>query len=178
MVARPSRHLLVYTFLDELLSVSLSAEGSDVSREMIVGRALPGFAVDIERDQVCLFARTIGDLRPECHDVEAARSAGYPDVLAPPTYVFSLELRRPQPYAALELLETSLSAALHAGQSFTYRQLCFAGDRLDFDLRITGYAEKRGGALGLLERTTCVRRGNDVVAELVNVLAIRWESVS
>ena len=47
-----------------------------MSREMIVGRALPGFAVDVERDPLRLFARTIGDRRPECHDVEAARAAG------------------------------------------------------------------------------------------------------
>jgi len=147
-----------------------------VSRETVVGQVLPGFAVDVERDPLRLFARTIGDLRPECHDLDAARAAGYPDLLMPPTYLFSLELRRPEPYRALELLGTRLSAALHAGESFRYRQLCFAGDRLDFDLRITGYTEKRGGALGLLERTTSVRRGSELVAELVNVLAIRWDA--
>jgi hypothetical protein len=145
---------------------------------MVVGRALPGFAVEVERDPLRLFARTIGDLRPACHNVDAARAAGYPDLLIPPTYLFTLELRRPEPYRALELLGTHLSAAMHAGQSFRYRQLCFAGDRLDFDLEITGYTEKQGGALGLLERTTSVRRGSELVAELVNVLAIRWEADS
>jgi acyl dehydratase len=146
-----------------------------VSRETIVGQALPGFVVDVERYPVRLFARTIGDLRAECHDVEAARAAGYPDLMVPPTYLFTLELGRPEPYRALELLGSRLSAALHAGQSFRYQRLCFAGDRLDFELRITDYTEKRGGALGLLERTTTVRRGPEPVAELVNVLAIRWE---
>lgn len=149
-----------------------------MSREMVVGRALPGFAVDVERDPLRLFARTIGDMRPECHDVDAARAAGHPDLLMPPTYLFTLELRRPEPYRALELLGTRLSAALHAGESFRYRQLCFAGDRLGFELQITGYTEKHGGALGLLERTTLVRRGSELVAELVNVLAIRWEADS
>jgi hypothetical protein len=49
--------------LDEFISTSSSAEGSDVSREMSVGRALPGFAVDVERDPLRLFARAIGDRR-------------------------------------------------------------------------------------------------------------------
>ncbi len=40
----------MYTFLDEFINTSSSAEGWDVSREMIVGRALPGLAVDVERD--------------------------------------------------------------------------------------------------------------------------------
>jgi len=149
-----------------------------VSREQIVGRALPGFAVGVERDPLRFFAHTIGDLRPECHDVQLARAAGYPDLLVPPTYLFALELRRPEPYRALELLGARLADALHAGQSFSYRKLCFAGDRLDFELRITGYTEKRGGALGLLERTTAVRRGPELVAELVNVLAIRWDAAA
>jgi acyl dehydratase len=149
-----------------------------VSRETIVGQELPGFAVDVARYPVRLFARTVGDLRAECHDVDAARAAGYPDLMIPPTYLFTLELRRPDPYRALDLLGSPLSAALHAGQSFAFQQLCFAGDRLDFELRITGYTEKQGGALGLLERTTAVRRGSEPVAELVNVLAIRWEAGS
>jgi hypothetical protein len=149
-----------------------------VLREMVVGKALPGFAVDVERDPLRLFARTVGDQRSECHDVAAAQAAGYPDLLMPPTYLFTLELRRPEPYLALELLGARLSAALHAGQSFRYRTLCFAGERLDFDLKITGYTEKRGGSLGLLERTTSVRRGSELVGELVNVLAIRWAADS
>jgi acyl dehydratase len=145
-----------------------------MSKPSIVGLALPGFSVDIERDPLRFFARTLGDLRPECHDVTAARAAGHPDLLVPPTYLFSLELRRPQPYAALAALGTTLSAALHAGETFTYHRLAHAGDRLEFELRITGYTEKRGGALGFLERTATVCRGGEPIAELVNVLAIRW----
>jgi acyl dehydratase len=146
----------------------------EVTREAIVGTRLPGFVVEVERDPLRSFAATIGDQRPECHDVTAARAHGYPDLLVPPTYLFSLELRRPDPYRVLDLLGTSLPCVLHAGESFTYHQLCFAGDRLDFDLEITDYTEKRGGALGLLERTTRVRRGDEAVAELTNVLAIHW----
>ncbi len=145
-----------------------------MTRTAIVGTRLPGFTVDVERDPLRSFAATIGDRRPECHDVTAARAAGCPDLLMPPTYLFSLELRRPDPYRALELLGTGLPNALHAGESFTYHQLCFAGERLDFELEITDYTEKRGGELGLLERTTRVRRGDEAVAELTNVLAIRW----
>lgn len=146
-----------------------------MTRQSIVGRKLTGFSVDIERDPLRFFARTIGDLRPECHDVAAARAAGLPDLLVPPTYLFSLELRRPEPYRALDLLGADLSAALHAGETFTYHRQCFAGDRLDFELAVTGYTEKREGTLGLLERTATVTRHGEPVAELTNVLAIQWD---
>jgi acyl dehydratase len=136
---------------------------------------LTGFSLIVERDPLRSFARAIGDDRAVCLDVEAARAAGYPDLLAPPTYLFSLELHRPRRYAALEQLGASLSAALHANQSISYDRLCFAGDHLDFELQITGYSEKRGGALGFLERTTHVVRQGQPVATLTNVLAVRWD---
>ncbi|MGW1950954.1 FAS1-like dehydratase domain-containing protein [Streptomyces sp. NPDC001940] len=146
--------------------------------QSIVGQQLPGFTAVIERGPLRFFARTIGDLRPECHEIAAARAAGYPDLLVPPTYLFSLEMGRPDPYYALGVLGASLSAALHAGETFTYYRPCFAGDRLDFELGITGYTEKREGRLGLLERTASVTREGEPVAELVNVLAIRWDGAA
>ncbi|MGW1876897.1 MaoC family dehydratase N-terminal domain-containing protein [Streptomyces sp. NPDC001975] len=149
-----------------------------MSRQSIVGERLPGFDVTVERGPLRFFARTIGDLRPVCHDVAAARAAGYPDLLVPPTYLFSLEMGRPDPYHALGLLGAGLPAALHAGETFTYHRPCFAGDRLDFELGITGYSEKREGRLGLLERTASVTRDGEPVAELVNVLAIRWDAAA
>ncbi|MFD8817645.1 MaoC family dehydratase N-terminal domain-containing protein [Streptomyces sp. NPDC059627] len=147
-------------------------------RQSIVGTKLTGFSVDVERGPLRFFALVIGDLRPECHDLVAARAAGHPDLLVPPTYLFGLELRRPEPYRALDLLGADLSAALHAGETFTYHRQCFAGDRLDFDLAITGYTEKRDGRLGLLERTATVARHGEPVAELTNVLAIQWDRVA
>lgn len=141
----------------------------------VVGRELTGFSVSVERDGLRAFADAIGETRPHYRDAAAARAAGYPDVLVPPTYLFSLELRRPDRYATLDELGAPLSSARHAGESISYERLCFAGDTLDFRLRITDYTEKRQGALGLLERTTDVSRDGDLVATLVNVLAIRWD---
>ncbi|MFE2734935.1 MaoC family dehydratase N-terminal domain-containing protein [Streptomyces sp. NPDC056723] len=147
-------------------------------RKEIVGYQLPGFSVVVERDPLRFFARTIGDLRPVCHEPAAAHAAGYPDLLVPPTYLFSLEMRRPDAYRALALLGANLRSALHAGETFTYHRQCFAGDRLDFDLKITDYTEKREGKLGLLQRTATVTRLGKPVAELTNVLAVKWDGAA
>jgi len=149
-----------------------------VSPLRVVGRELTGFSVRVLREELYRFARAIGETRPHYCDAAAAQAGGYPDVLVPPTYLFSLELRRPNRYATLDELGAPLSSALHAGESISYERLCFAGDALDFRLRITDYTEKRQGSLGLLERTTDVSRDGQVVATLVNVLAIRWDRVA
>jgi acyl dehydratase len=141
----------------------------------VVGRELAGFSVQVRREELYRFARAIGETRPQYCDAAAAQAIGYPDVLVPPTYLFSLELRRPDRYATLDELGAPLSSARHAGESISSERLCFAGDTLDFRLRITDYIEKRQGSLGLLERTTEVSRDGQLMATLVNVLAIRWD---
>jgi N-terminal half of MaoC dehydratase len=136
---------------------------------------LPGFTVDVDRQHVLRFLDAIGERRPECGDVDVDGAAAQPDLPVPPTYLFTLELARPRPYLALERIGAPLSAALHAQQEFEYFAPVYAGDRLDFAPVVGGYVEKRGGRLGFLERRTTVRRGGEVVARLINVLAIRWE---
>ncbi|MDO8773368.1 MAG: MaoC family dehydratase N-terminal domain-containing protein [Burkholderiaceae bacterium] len=46
----------------------------------------------IERQRLRFFARAIGETDPVYTDVEAARAAGYADLPAPPTFLFSADL--------------------------------------------------------------------------------------
>jgi hypothetical protein len=148
--------------------------GSSVS-----GMSLPGFTVDVHREAVVRFCDAIGERRGEYRDPATARAAGYRDVLVPPTYLFSLELHRPQPYLAVEMLGARVCDVRHAEQSFDYGVPCCAGDRLRFELVVSDYYEKRGGRLGFLERRATVTRGDGaLVGVLVNLLAIRWPVAS
>jgi len=143
--------------------------------DRVIGLQLPEFEVTVQRSEVVDFATAIGEQRRQFIDVEAAREAGHPDVLLPPTYLFALEFKRPQPYLAVELLGASLSSVLHAEQYFGYRAPCHAGETLRFDPKIDDYVEKSQGRLGFLRRRTTVSRAGDEVAILENLLAIRWD---
>lgn len=142
-------------------------------RDALVATELTPFSIVVERSQLQFFAEAIGEQGEVYVDVDRARAMGYPDLLVPPTFLFSLELKRPDPYVALRVAGARLSQILHAEQSFEYHQLAFAGDELHFAPRITDYYEKKGGALGFLTRTTSVSRRGELVAELVNLAAIR-----
>jgi hypothetical protein len=143
------------------------------SRHALIATVLQPFSVVVERSQLQFFASAIGEEDAAYVDVDAARSAGHPDLVVPPTFFFSLELKRPDPHAALRAAGADLSQILHGEQSFEYHLLAHAGDELHFLPRITDYQEKKGGALAFLTRTTSVTRQGEPVADLVNVAAIR-----
>jgi hypothetical protein len=80
---------------------------------------------------------------------------------------------RPRPYAVLEEIGVDRAQILHGEQSFNYLSMCFAGDTLTFNPRLTDDYVRKGGALRFLVRDTTVTRGNTTVALLRNVIAIR-----
>lgn len=137
------------------------------------GRTLPSLRVSAERGQLQFFASVLGLADPVYSDVEAARAAGHPDLLIPPTFFFSLELKRRKPHALLHEYGFDTRQFLHGEQSFDYHRLAYAGEILDFETEYTDCFEKKGGALKFIERTTQVSCAGDSVAVLRNLLIVR-----
>ncbi len=139
----------------------------------LIGRELPAFSAKVERGHLRFFATVLGEIDPTYSDLDAARAAGYPDLLVPPTFFFSLELGRPNPHGVLQELGVDLRQILHGEQAFEYHALAFAGQTLDLAPRYSDYYEKKNGALRFLVRQTHVSRDGEPVATLTNVLVIR-----
>lgn len=116
----------------------------------LIGLASEDRHVDVERGQLRLFAKAVREADPIYSDVEAARAAGYPDIPAPPTFAFSLSLLAPPKIGSAEDLIPDIRKALHGEQSFDYRKMIFAGDRILIKSRVTDVYEKNGGALQFL----------------------------
>lgn len=83
---------------------------------------------EVSRAKIREFATAVGETDPICHDVEAARAAGYADLVAPVTFAFVPGLH------ALGQMTTRLDAPLrnqvHGEQSFTVHRPIVAGDVL------------------------------------------------
>lgn len=122
-----------------------------LKRELI-GHNLPLVDAMVDRSQLRLFAKAIGLTDAIYLDPVAATTAGYRDIVAPPTFLFGLNLlARNETIPALELLGGELSKALHGVQDFTYHAAICAGDRIAFRDRIVNVYEKAGGRLELFE---------------------------
>ena len=129
--------------------------------------------VDVERGRLRFFAQVTGQSDPVYTEVDAARAAGHRDLPVPPTFLFCLEMERPDPWDFVAELGVDLRTILHGGQSFEYHAMAFAGDRLTFASGITDRYQKKDGALTFVERTTDVTRDGEPVARLVTTIVLR-----
>jgi MaoC dehydratase-like protein len=139
----------------------------------IIGLDLGSITVSASRYQLAWFARVIGLRDPVYSDVAAARSAGHPDLLIPPTFFFSLEFDWPDRGRVLRELGIDPRQGLHGEQRFTYHRLAFAREELTVSAHVSDYYEKRGGALRFVRRESEVTRDGEPIATLTNVLVAR-----
>jgi len=97
----------------------------------LVGRSYPPSAVyEVARAKIAEFAAAVGATDPVHTDAEAARAAGHPDVIAPPTFAIVVSLE-----AAMAVLQDpdvalDYSRVVHGEQRFAHHRPVRAGDRL------------------------------------------------
>jgi acyl dehydratase len=97
----------------------------------LVGRSYPPSAVyEVGRAKIAEFATAIGSDDPVHRDPEAARAAGYPDVIAPPTFAIVITLGAANVVLTDPEVEFDYSRVVHGEQRFTHHRPIRAGDRL------------------------------------------------
>ncbi|MDZ4269713.1 MAG: MaoC family dehydratase N-terminal domain-containing protein [Mycobacterium sp.] len=139
-----------------------------------IGTQLPAATMTVDRAGLRFFAKAIGEADPVYTDVDAARAAGHPDLPVPPTFLFSIELEAPDPFAYLAALNIDLRYVLHGEQSFIYHAMAYPGDQLVATPRITDVYTKKGGALDFIAKDTAVTRADGTaIADLQSLIVIR-----
>ena len=94
-----------------------------------VGRVFgPGEPYEVSRVKIADFADAIGESSALCRDREAAVKAGYPDVIAPPTFVIALSMASAGQVNADPGLGLDYSMVVHGEQSFEHSRPLHAGD--------------------------------------------------
>jgi acyl dehydratase len=145
-----------------------------IDREKALKLEIEPVAFDMERGRLRFFAETIGLTDPVYLDSEAAKRAGYPDILVPPTFLGNaLELELPQPLSWLAALGADLNHTTHGEQTFEYHAPAFAGDRLTFKRSIADVYVKKAGALEfVVKRTEITRDDGTAIADVLCSLAL------
>src|SRR3546814_16197281 len=72
-----------------------------IDRERHIGIVSEPRVVDVEAGFLKFFAKATGETDPVYFDDAAARAAGPPSIPVPPTYFFSLPMRRPAQCGAI-----------------------------------------------------------------------------
>ena len=96
----------------------------------------------VGREKIREFAHAVGETDPRFHDLEAAREAGFADVVAPPMFA---SVYAGRPVFALVLdpgTGIDFSRMVHGGQEFAWHAPVVAGDEITTEAEFTGTSKK------------------------------------
>ena len=119
-----------------------------------IGHVTDPYEVTVEKGRLRDFARATGQSDRVYLDEEAAKAADYRGLLAPPTYLFSLDLDREDPFYFITLLKIDIAKVLHGEQAFTYGAPMCAGDTITLVSKVTDIYAKKGGAMEFVHLKT------------------------
>jgi hypothetical protein len=125
-----------------------------------VGKESDPWVCEVDRTAVRMFARAVGHTDPVYYDVDAARTAGYSDLPAPPGYlgtpVFDPASGDPMLRGQNAAPQPSrpLTRSLAGGSEIEYSGDICAGDVLTARSHIAGYQERAASLGPMLISTT------------------------
>jgi acyl dehydratase len=128
-----------------------------------VGRTYPPTLYAVGREKVKEYALATGETNPLHLDHEAARAAGYADVVAPP--MFAVVYSAPAMGPALFDPQVGIDFALmvHGGQEFVWGEPVCAGDAITTETEVKDIYEDGGKGFYVFESVSRNQDGQEVV---------------
>jgi acyl dehydratase len=121
-----------------------------------IGRTFPaGEPYEVSRVKIAEFADAIGDPSPLYRDRDAARAAGHPDVIAPPTFAIVISMASSGRVVGDPGLGVNYAMVVHGEQRFEYARPIRAGDVLTATSTICDI--KEAGRLVMLSTRTDIQ---------------------
>jgi acyl dehydratase len=116
----------------------------------------------VGREKVREYARAVGETDPRYLDPDAAREAGFADVVAPP--MFAAVYAGPAIFPAIEESGLDFSRMVHGAQEFTWHEPVVAGDEITTEASLESTSE-RGGLKFFVFKTRSVNQRDELVCE-------------
>ena len=112
-----------------------------------IGYNFTPVTITVEEGRLKFLAKTLGETKGIYTDPDAAKAAGLPGLLAPPTFPFMLEIDALDLVDFISVLGETLEKLLHGEENFKYYAPIYAGDSITVRKKITDIIDKKGGAL-------------------------------
>ncbi|SDS83363.1 Acyl dehydratase [Paraoerskovia marina] len=132
----------------------------------------------VGREKLREFSSAVGSLHPVHHDLVAARGAGYPDLVAPPTFAVVVAQRAEAQYIQDPDAGVDFSRVVHADERFTHHRPIVAGDELVTVLHVDSIVERRGLSMVTTRCEIAARTADgepQPVATVTSTLAVRGD---
>ena len=109
-----------------------------------IGKTYPASMYAVGREKIREYAAAVGESNPLYLDVDAARAAGYADVVAPPMFAVVYAGRAITPALFDPEVGIDFAHMLHAGQEFEWGPLVVAGDEITTTTTVAEIGERAG----------------------------------
>jgi acyl dehydratase len=127
-----------------------------------IGKSYPPTHYAVGREKIKEYASAVGERDPIHLDHEAARAAGFADVVAPP--MFAVVYSQPSMLPGLFDPDLGIDFAhlVHGSQEFRWGPLVIAGDEITTTLTITEISERGGMGFYVFETDSRNQDGETV----------------
>ena len=128
----------------------------------VIGKTFPPVTYAVGREKIREYAYAVGETNPLHLDPEAARAAGYDDVVAPP--MFAVVYASPAVVPALFDPEVGLDFArmVHGAQSFEWGPLVEAGDEITTAVEVKSIEDRGANRFFVFESRSVNQRAEQV----------------
>jgi acyl dehydratase len=128
----------------------------------VIGKSYPATNYLVGREKVREYALAVGETNALHLDADAAREAGYDDVVAPPMFAVVYGV----PAVATGMFDPEVgidfSRLVHSGQEFAWGPLVVAGDEIATTASVKDVSELRGNGVYVFETVSTNQRGDTV----------------
>jgi len=116
----------------------------------------------VGREKIGEYARAVGETDPVCLDVDAARAAGWDDVVAPPMFAVVYSAPAVGPPIFDPDIELNFAMMVHGAQEFVWGPPVVAGDEITTTATVKDISEQDGRGYYVFESISTNQRGEQV----------------
>jgi acyl dehydratase len=109
-----------------------------------IGKTYPPHEYEVGREKIREYAYAVGETNPIYHDPDAARAAGFANVVAPPLFCVVYSAGAMGPAVLDPELNINLSLMVHGSQEFEWLEPVVAGDAITTQATVQNIYEKNG----------------------------------
>jgi acyl dehydratase len=127
-----------------------------------VGKSYPPVTYAVGREKIKEYAAATFETNPICLDENAAREAGYADVVAPPMFAVVYAARSVAPGIFDPDVGINFAMMVHGGQEFEWGPVVVAGDEITTETSVKSIDERGGMGFYVFESGTTNQDGETV----------------
>jgi acyl dehydratase len=128
-----------------------------------IGKEWPAASFEVEAARIEQYASAVGEKNPVYHDAEAAKAAGFRDLVAPPMFCVVYSAPALGPAILDPEVGINVPAMVHGGQEFEWGEPVCAGDTITTAATCKEIYEKDGRGFYVFESVSTNQDGKETV---------------